>query len=125
MKLTEDALPDRRYTISEVCEILDLRDHVLREWEKKIPQLRPGRNRAKQRFYLRKDIDVARRVKQLVRYEGMTLDGARIQIAKEIRGEGKPKSNREIVDRLDSIENAVRAMIDMIDSVEYEVQDPD
>jgi DNA-binding transcriptional MerR regulator len=120
MTTTEDERIDRRYAISEVCEILDLRDHVLREWEKKIPQLRPGRNRAKQRYYLKKDIEIARRIKQLVRYEGMTLDGARIQIAKELRGEGRPKTNRDFVERIDALEDAVRAMIDQIDRLELE-----
>ena len=109
-------LADRRYTISEVQELLDVPAHLLRQWEGRIPQLKPRRDRANRRYYTRDDIAIARRIKHLVRHEKMTLDGARIRLAQEIRGEGRPKTNQEAVDLLDKIETEVRAMLNLLNT---------
>src|SRR5688572_30313574 len=44
------------YSISEVCDLVDLRPHVLRYWETQFPLLNPSKNRSGNRVYQRKEI---------------------------------------------------------------------
>ncbi|MBX3178142.1 MAG: MerR family transcriptional regulator [Candidatus Hydrogenedentes bacterium] len=106
--------PERRLRISEVSEMTGVAIHLLRQWEEKIPQLKPKRDRANRRYYLEKDIEIVRRVKHLVRHEKMALDGVRLRIAQEMHGEGRPRTKQEAIDLVDRIEGEVRAMLALI-----------
>lgn len=106
----------RFHTIAEVSVMLGLPPHVLRQWEARVPQLKPKRDPAGRRRYTQREIDICRRLKQLVRHERLTLDGARLRIAEELHGEGRPRTRQEIVDALDRIEAETRAMLDLLDS---------
>ena len=110
------ALEDRRYRISEVSELTSVSIHLLRQWESRFPQLKPKRDRANRRYYSVADIDLVRRIRQLLRHEKMTTDGARRVLAQELRGEGRPKTRREALALLDEVESEVRAMLDLLDS---------
>lgn len=110
--------PERRLRISEVSELTGVAIHLLRQWEEKIPQLKPRRDRANRRYYLEKDVDVVRRIKHLVRHEKMGLDGVKIRIAQELHGEGRPRTRQEAIDLVDRIETEVRAMLEILDSIE-------
>jgi DNA-binding transcriptional MerR regulator len=108
--------PGRRYGIGEVSDMVGVPTHVLRQWEAKFPQLNPKRDSAGRRRYLEKDIDITRRIKQLLRHEKMTIQGARIRLAQELHGEGRPKTRQETIDLIDKIQEEVRAMLDLLDS---------
>lgn len=110
--------PERRLRISEVSELTGVAIHLLRQWEEKIPQLKPRRDRANRRYYLEKDIDIVRRIKHLVRHEKMGLDGVKIRIAQELHGEGRPRTRQEAIDLVDRIETEVRTMLEILDSEE-------
>ncbi|MCF6287086.1 MAG: MerR family transcriptional regulator [Candidatus Hydrogenedentes bacterium] len=111
-------LPERRLRISEVSEMTGVAIHLLRQWEEKIPQLKPRRNRANRRYYLEKDVAIVRRIKHLVRHEKMGLDGVKIRIAQELHGEGRPRTQQEAIDLVDRIESEVRSMLTLLDSNE-------
>ena len=63
-----------------MAEILDLKQHILRYWEKEFPQLRPRKNRAGNRAYTEKDIQTLTRIKQLLHDEKFTIKGAKGQL---------------------------------------------
>ncbi|MFP4458600.1 MAG: MerR family transcriptional regulator [Candidatus Zixiibacteriota bacterium] len=65
------------YSITEVGEILNLKPHILRYWETEFPILHPKKNRAGNRAYRKKDIDIATTIKYLLYEEGYTIEGAR------------------------------------------------
>jgi DNA-binding transcriptional MerR regulator len=65
------------YSISEVCIQTGLEPHVLRYWETEFPQLRPKKNRAGNRAYRDKDIDIVRFIKHLLYEEQYTIPGAK------------------------------------------------
>jgi DNA-binding transcriptional MerR regulator len=69
------------YSISEVCAKTGLESHVLRYWETEFPQLRPKKNRAGNRAYRDKDIDVIRYIKYLLYEEQFTILGAKKKCA--------------------------------------------
>jgi len=65
------------YSIGEVCSITDLEPHVLRYWETEFPQLRPKKNRAGNRAYRAKDIELIQTIKKLLHEEKYTIPGAK------------------------------------------------
>jgi DNA-binding transcriptional MerR regulator len=65
------------YSISEVCTELELEPHVLRYWETEFSQLRPKKNRAGNRAYREKDIEVLKYIKHLLYEEKFTIPGAK------------------------------------------------
>jgi DNA-binding transcriptional MerR regulator len=105
------------YLISQASEETGVAVHLLRQWETKFPQLNPKRNRAGRRFYNDADLDIVKRINYLLRHEKLTIPGARKRLAQELLGEGRPQSNQEAVDLLDKMQDEIRAMVDLLDSV--------
>jgi DNA-binding transcriptional MerR regulator len=62
-------------TISEVADELDVPQHVLRFWETKFPQVRPLKRGGGRRYYRPEDVELLRRVSQLLYREGYTIKG--------------------------------------------------
>jgi DNA-binding transcriptional MerR regulator len=69
------------YSISEVCARTCLEPHVLRYWESEFPQLRPKKNRAGNRAYRDKDIQIVDYIKYLLYEEKYTIPGAKKKLA--------------------------------------------
>lgn len=65
------------YSISEVSKITDLEQYVLRYWESEFEQLKPAKNRAGNRIYTNKDIKLILYIRQLLREERYTIEGAK------------------------------------------------
>ncbi len=78
------------YSISEVSKITDLEQYVLRYWESEFEQLKPQKNRAGNRVYGNKDIKLILHIKQLLREERYTIEGAK-QILKSWTSEQEGK----------------------------------
>ena len=68
------------YSISEVSKITGLKQYVLRYWETEFSQLKPPKNRAGNRTYRQKDIDVIHNIKELLYKKKFTIEGARKQM---------------------------------------------
>ena len=73
------------FKIGEVCELAGVQAHVLRYWETEFPMLAPQKNRAGQRTYRRKDVEMALRIKELLYDEQYTIAGAKKKLATELR----------------------------------------
>lgn len=80
------------FKIGEVCEIAGVQAHVLRYWETEFPVLAPQKNRAGQRTYRRRDVEMALRIKQLLYDEQYTIAGAKKKLASEMRTPGRENS---------------------------------
>ena len=65
------------YAISEVSELTSLKAYVLRYWETEFSQLKPPKNRAGNRTYRQRDIDIILKIKDLLYNKKFTIDGAR------------------------------------------------
>ena len=87
-------IPDKLFfKIGEVCELVGVQAHVLRYWESEFPMLQPQKNRAGQRTYRRKDVEMALRIKALLYDEGFTIAGAK----KKLQGEGRATGRFKVV----------------------------
>ena len=65
------------YSIGEVSKITDLKQYVLRYWETEFKQLKPAKNKAGNRTYKQKDIDLIMQIKDLLYNQKFTINGAR------------------------------------------------
>ncbi len=61
------------YSISEVSKITDIEQYVLRYWETEFEQLKPQKNRAGNRIYTNKDIQLIMYIKELLRDKSIQL----------------------------------------------------
>lgn len=87
--MTSVAIPEKLFfKIGEVCELAGVQAHVLRYWETEFPTLAPQKNRAGQRTYRRRDVEMALRIKELLYDEQYTIAGAKKKLANEIRTGG-------------------------------------
>jgi len=78
------------YKIGEVCRMHDIQPHVLRYWETEFPFLSPSKNKAGQRVYDQRDIQIIHLVKKLLYEEGYTIAGARHRIKQLLSGQRDP-----------------------------------
>jgi DNA-binding transcriptional MerR regulator len=69
------------YSIGEVCEITGLKPHVLRYWETQFKGLAPVKNRAGNRAYRKREIEMVQLVKELLYDKKYTIEGARQRLA--------------------------------------------
>ncbi len=74
------------FSIGEVCELTDLKPHVLRYWESQFRFLSPAKNRSGNRVYQRREIEMILLVKHLLYDEKYTIEGARQKLDAERRG---------------------------------------
>jgi len=79
-------------TISEVSDELDVPQHVLRFWEGKFSQVRPLKRGGGRRYYRPEDIDLLRRIRDLLYSDGYTIKGVQ-RLLRE--GKGKDAGHGE------------------------------
>jgi DNA-binding transcriptional MerR regulator len=65
------------YSIGEVSEITGVEPHVLRYWETVFDELSPGKNSGGKRIYTEDQIEVALRLKDLIRDQQYSTAGAK------------------------------------------------
>lgn len=65
------------YSISEVSKITNIEQYVLRYWETEFEQLKPQKNRAGNRIYTNKEIQLILYIKTLLRERKYTIEGAK------------------------------------------------
>ncbi|MEO0140758.1 MAG: helix-turn-helix domain-containing protein [candidate division WOR-3 bacterium] len=68
------------YSIGEVSHLTGVPETTLRYWDKK-GLLHPSRRDGKRRFYTQKDLEKARKIKELTD-EGLTLEGVARRLAR-------------------------------------------
>jgi DNA-binding transcriptional MerR regulator len=74
------------FSIGEVCELTDLKPHVLRYWESQFRFLNPAKNRSGNRVYQRREVELILLVKHLLYTEKYTIDGARQKVDEQRKG---------------------------------------
>jgi DNA-binding transcriptional MerR regulator len=72
------------YKIGEACRALDIQPYVLRYWETEFPVLAPTKSKSGQRVYAEKELDIIRRIKELLYDEGYTIAGAKKRLDSEL-----------------------------------------
>ena len=76
--------------ISEVADLVGVKQHVLRYWETQFSMLRPKKNRAGNRMYRPDEVKLLLRIKELLYGRRYTIAGARRTLLDE-RKESTPQ----------------------------------
>ncbi len=105
------------FSIGDVCQLTDLKPHVLRYWESQFRFLNPAKNRSGNRVYQRREIELILLVKNLLYDEKYTIEGARRRIEEyrrtgELRGEARRALQLETIENLS---NELRSILDILD----------
>ena len=86
------------YSIGEVSKMVDLKAYVLRYWETEFKQLSPPKNRAGNRTYRQKDIDLIFKIKELLYNKKYTIEGARSMLSsKNDQNKSSGNTNSEAI----------------------------
>ena len=89
------------YSIGEVSKIVGLKSYVLRYWETEFKQLSPPKNRAGNRTYRQKDIDLILKIKDLLHGRKYTIEGARSVVSgKNVNKKPTEEINKNIIRQL-------------------------
>jgi DNA-binding transcriptional MerR regulator len=103
---------DRAYkTIGEVVKILNLKNksgqniptHTIRFWETEFKQIKPRLLNGNRRYYDKENIDLLKKIKFLLKEQGMTINGVKKLLNSKISNELDEISNKSI--RTDNLKN--------------------
>ena len=103
--MPDDKAPGALKTIGELSDELGVAQHILRYWETKFPQLRPMQRAGNRRYYRPGDVDLARRIHQLLSEQGYTVRG----VQKLLRDKNAPPVEVASAVREPVVEPAARA----------------
>ena len=100
------------YSIGEVSKLVGLKPYVLRYWETEFKQLTPPKNRAGNRTYRQKDIDLILKIKDLLHGKKFTIEGARSVISSKTPN----ISNTRTIDRkmINKLKNELQQILQII-----------
>jgi DNA-binding transcriptional MerR regulator len=82
-------------TISEVSEDLDVPQHVLRFWESRFPTIKPLKRGGGRRYYRPEDVQLLRRIRDLLYKDGYTIRGVQKLLREPSRGDADPSEADE------------------------------
>lgn len=104
------------YSIGDVCDLVGLKPHVLRYWETQFEVLQPSKNRAGNRVFRPKDIELILLVKHLLYDEKYTIEGARQRLL-EMKESGELEEERQDVlepEFLSGMKSELRELLDVL-----------
>ena len=100
------------YSIGEVSKMVGLKSYVLRYWETEFKQLSPPKNRAGNRTYRQKDIDLILKIKDLLHGKKFTIEGARSVVSgKSFNDLPTEQINKNIIRQLKNELNEILQII--------------
>tara|TARA_B110000037_G_scaffold66538_1_gene80971 strand:+ start:167 stop:544 length:378 start_codon:yes stop_codon:yes gene_type:complete len=114
-------------SIGEVAKILDLinkkkgtlNTHTIRFWEKQFKQIKPNILNGNRRYYNNDTIEVLKKVKYLLKDQGMTINGAKkvLNANKSLKLDELPKNSinadYSIKNKLKNISNLIKQIKDL------------
>ena len=110
------------YRIGEVSELTEVDAATLRYWEKEFPTLRPKKNKAGQRIYSKRDVELILRIRKLLHDDGYTVSGARKKLSSPAGEAGKapegssPGADSQRANRLHRARQLAREILEILDS---------
>ena len=114
--MNEPVVKKAYYSIGDVCDLVGLKPHVLRYWETQFDILQPTKNRAGNRVFRPKDVELVLLVKNLLYDRKYTIEGAR-QKLQEMRESGELEEERQDVlepEFLSAMKAELRALLDVL-----------
>jgi DNA-binding transcriptional MerR regulator len=116
------------YSIGEVCQITGLKPHVLRYWETQFKGLVPVKNRAGNRAYRRREIEMVQLVKELLYEKKYTIEGARQRLEDMRRNAGDQLESElagaKVKDTFETLADDLAGLVAYIDAFRRDEVEP-
>ncbi|MEC7865823.1 MAG: MerR family transcriptional regulator [Pseudomonadota bacterium] len=105
------SIPEKKYfSISEASSLCGLRPHTLRFWEKEFSQLKPTIRKGRRRLYQKEDILLVRKIRKLLREEGLTIQGAKRKLSL-LKVQEDFSSKDEVIEELEELLKEIKKVI--------------
>ena len=79
------------YTIGEVSNLLGVKPYVIRYWESEFSFLKPRKESGRIRKYTEENIELLRKIQDLLYNQHYTIEGARQKLKQELRNKSSQK----------------------------------
>ena len=116
---TPKAEPVREFfSIGDVCELTELKPHVLRYWESQFRVLSPAKNRSGNRVYTRREVEFVLLVKQLLYTDKYTIEGAKQKLEEHRKDGGvRPAARRGLdTETVQLLEQDLKGILEILES---------
>ena len=98
MPYKEKEITKKYFTIGEVAQKFEINTSQLRFWESEFEILNPKKNKKGSRKYRLKDIEIIKKIHDLLKIDGFTIEGAKIKLARK-----NIFSDKKIINQLEKI----------------------
>ena len=88
------------FSIGEVSAETGIKQTVLRFWETEFDELHPKKNKFGHRVYIKQDIEIILKIKELLYERGMTIKGAKNAMHEPIKVDGSKKIRTDLLEIL-------------------------
>lgn len=99
------------YNIKEVADMLKVNTSLLRMWEKEFTEINPKRTQTGVRMYTANDINTIRKIYNLVKIQGMTINGAKQMMQNNPQGIDR---TGEVILKLENIRKEIISIIEQL-----------
>lgn len=110
------------FSIGDVCDLTDLKPHVLRYWESQFRFLHPAKNRSGNRVYQRREVELIMLVKELLYVDKYTIEGARARVDEYRKNGALKTATRDALasSTVDTLERDLQRIVSALDGVNVE-----
>jgi len=105
----EISLLDKKYySISEVSELCSVKPHTLRFWESEFKTLKPVTRKGNRRYYQKDDIQMIRKIQDLLYKEGLTIAGVKRKLSSGQKDQSSNESSENILEDLEKLLKSIK-----------------
>ncbi len=105
------------FKIGEVSRITGVEPYILRYWESEFPVLRPRKNKSGQRVYVRGDLELILKIRQMLYQERYTIAGAKKRLAEKTAPRKAPEGGRHPQNAaLDRVKKGLRELLAILEA---------
>tara|TARA_B100000287_G_scaffold432498_1_gene491983 strand:- start:1639 stop:1968 length:330 start_codon:yes stop_codon:yes gene_type:complete len=98
MPYKEKEITKKYFTIGEVAQKFEINTSQLRFWESEFEILNPKKNKKGSRKYRLKDVEIIKKIHDLLKIDGFTIEGAKKKLARKTIF-----SDKKIINQLEKI----------------------
>ena len=107
-------------TIGGVSETTGVKPYILRYWEKEFPFLQPLKNKAGHRLYTQRDVNIVRKIKELLYERGYSISGAKKVLWEVLLG----KSGSQELTLKEGLDDVMGELRGLLAAIEKSLGDP-
>ena len=105
----EISLLDKKYySISEVSELCSVKPHTLRFCESEFKTLKPVTRKGNRRYYQKDDIQMIRKIQNLLYKEGLTISGVKRKLSAGKKDQFTNESSEKILEDLENLLKSIK-----------------